>query len=60
MKSNVTNYPLSALRTLALYTQGLTTPNGTELPPTLERIYSQVEQLGCVQIDTLHVAQRSH
>jgi hypothetical protein len=26
----------------------------------LERIYSQVEQLGCIQIDTLHVVQRSH
>ena len=53
-------YPPSTLRTLALYTQGLTTPNGSELPPGMEQIYRQVEQLGCIQIDTLHVVQRSH
>ena len=60
MKSSSLTYPLSAVRALALYAQGLTTPNGSELPPTMESIYSQVERLGGVQIDTLHVVQRSH
>ena len=60
MKSTLPIYRPSTLRTLALYTQGLTTPNGNEQPPGMERIYSQVEQLGCIQIDTLHVVQRSH
>ena len=53
-------YPLLALRTLALHTQGLTTPNGAEPPPTSESIRGVVAQLGGVQIDTLHVVQRSH
>ena len=59
-KSSSPTYPLSAVRALALYAQGLTTPNGSELPPTVESIYSQVERLGGIQIDTLHVVQRSH
>ena len=53
-------YPLQAVRTLALHTQGLTTPNGAEPPPTPELIRGVVAQLGGVQIDTLHVVQRSH
>jgi uncharacterized protein YcaQ len=53
-------YPLSAVRALALHAQGLTTPNGAEPPATLEAIYNVVAQLGAVQIDTLHVVQRSH
>jgi len=56
----MTRYPLSALRTLALHTQGLTTPNGAEPAPTLEVIRSLFRQLGAVQVDTLHVVQRSH
>ena len=51
---------LSAVRALALHTQGLTTPNGSEEPPTSEAIVQTVERLGCVQIDTLHMVQRSH
>jgi uncharacterized protein YcaQ len=53
-------YPLFAARTLALHAQGLTTPNGSGLPPTPDAIYNIVERLGCVQIDTLHMVQRSH
>jgi uncharacterized protein YcaQ len=53
-------FPLHALRTLALHTQGLTTPNGAEPTPTQEVIRDLVRQLGAVQIDTLHVVQRSH
>ena len=56
----MTSYPLSAVRTLALYSQGLTTPNHRESAPTLSAIIKIVEQLGCVQIDTLNLVQRSH
>jgi hypothetical protein len=55
----MTIYPLSAVRALALYTQGLTTPNGMESKPTSGSILRIVEQLGCVQIDTLHLVRRS-
>jgi uncharacterized protein YcaQ len=53
-------YPLSAVRTLALHAQGLTAPNGAEPAATIEAVYRLAEQLGCVQIDTLHVVRRSH
>jgi uncharacterized protein YcaQ len=52
-------YPLAAVRTLALHAQGLTAPSGTEPPPSLDAIYRAVEQIGCVQIDTLHMVRRS-
>ena len=55
-----TPYPLSAIRTLALHSQGLTTQNHAEARPTLPTIQKMVEQLGCVQIDTLNLVQRSH
>ena len=53
-------YPLSAMRALALHTQGLISAEINQPPSTLDRIYAQVENLGCVQIDTLQVVQRSH
>jgi uncharacterized protein YcaQ len=56
----MTAYPLSAVRTLALYSQGLATLNHRESAPTLSAITKIVEQLGCVQIDTLNLVQRSH
>ncbi|MFZ5916744.1 MAG: winged helix-turn-helix domain-containing protein [Chloroflexota bacterium] len=52
-------YPLSAVRALALYAQGLTTANGTESPPTAAAIYDTLERMGCVQIDTLQMVRRS-
>lgn len=52
-------YPLAAVRALALHAQGLATPPGAEPPPTAEGLYRLIEQIGCVQIDTLHVVQRS-
>jgi uncharacterized protein YcaQ len=52
------SYPLSALRTLALRAQGLDTTNG--FIPTRDTIYEIVDQIGCVQIDTLHMVRRSH
>jgi hypothetical protein len=51
--------PLSAARVLALHAQGLDTPPGSEPAPTLDTIYNTVERLTCVQIDTLHMVQRS-
>jgi uncharacterized protein YcaQ len=55
----MTIYPASALRTVALRTQGLHAANGHESTPTPETICRTVEQIGCVQIDTLHVVRRS-
>lgn len=52
-------YPLSALRAVALQTQNLHTANGAEPAPTRDAVYQTVEQIGCVQIDTLHVVRRS-
>jgi uncharacterized protein len=56
----MTVYPLSAVRTLALHAQGLTTPNDADSSPSLKTIQQTVEQLGCVQIDTLNLVRRSH
>lgn len=56
----MTVYPLSAVRTLALYTEGLTRPIQADITSTLSDIQKTVERLGCVQIDTLNLVQRSH
>ncbi len=53
-------YPVSALRALALRTQGLHIANGSEPKPNPDILYEMVEQIGCVQIDTLQMVQRSH
>jgi uncharacterized protein len=53
-------YPLSAVRALALHTQGLVLADGHQPVSSPEAIYAQIEKLGCVQIDTLQVVQRSH
>jgi uncharacterized protein YcaQ len=54
----MTIYPLSALRAVALYAQGLATPNPAA--PSIESIYDAVRQVGCLQIDTLQMVHRSH
>jgi len=51
---------LNTVRTLALHAQGLTHPDASPVPATPEAIQQTVERLGCIQIDTLHVVQRSH
>jgi hypothetical protein len=51
---------LNAVRTLALHAQGLTHPDQQPVPPTPDAIQQTVERLGCIQIDTLQVVQRSH
>ena len=54
----MTIYPLHALRTVALHTQGLGSPTTPEPGP--EAIYTAVRKVGCVQIDTLQMVHRSH
>jgi uncharacterized protein YcaQ len=54
-----TPYPLEAVRALALKAQGLCDPPAVTSTPDLQAIYKLVEQLGCVQIDTLQMVQRS-
>ncbi len=51
--------PLSAVRALALHTQGLDASPESTPAPTPDAIYNVVDQVGCVQIDTLHVVQRA-
>ena len=51
----MTVYPLKALRTLALHTQALT----HQAKPTPKKIDQVVQQIGCVQIDTLQMVHRS-
>jgi hypothetical protein len=60
MIGQATTYPLHALRALALHSQALTTANGSEPAATPDAIHNVVQQLGCVQIDTLQMVQRSH
>jgi len=55
----MTTYPLSAVRTLALYSQGLVSPNAADRNPNLEAIQEMVERIKYVQIDTLNLIQRS-
>jgi uncharacterized protein len=55
----MTVYPLSAVRTLALHTQGLTSPNQADLAPNCEGINRTVDQVNYVQIDTLNLIQRA-
>jgi uncharacterized protein YcaQ len=50
-------YPISALRTVALHTQGLGNAEGSA--PTRDRMYEIINQIGCIQIDTLHMVRRS-
>jgi uncharacterized protein len=52
--------PLRVVRTLALHAQALAAPAEAETPVMPEALYAIVEQLGCVQIDTLHMVRRSH
>lgn len=56
----MTLYPKHALRTLALHTQKLNSPNGSEPPVSLDSLYETIDQLGAVQIDTLQMVNRAH
>ena len=59
MSSSEVVYPLKAIRALALRAQGLATPNRRRGKPGMEDVYSAVERVGWVQIDTLQVVNRS-
>ena len=59
MSSGQTVYPLKAIRGLALHTQGLGWANRRRGKPGVEEVYSAVERVGWVQIDTLQVVNRS-
>jgi uncharacterized protein YcaQ len=61
MNTTATIYDLSAARAMALFNQHLVDPD--QRPKDLAtggEIYQTVRDLGCVQIDTLHVVHRSH
>ena len=58
MNSN-TPYPLHAARTLALHAQGLASA-ANPAATTSDVIFDAIEQMGCVQIDTLQMVHRSH
>lgn len=51
-----TTYSLTALRALALYAQGLS----SSTPLSAEPIFSTIQKIGAVQIDTLQMVHRSH
>ena len=53
-------FPYEACRILALCSQRLHVANGDEVTPTRDSIFSVLEQLGCVQIDTLQMVARAH
>ena len=52
-------YPLSAVRALALHAQGLSEPLRRSGRPGIDDVYSAVERVGWVQIDTLQVVNRA-
>jgi uncharacterized protein YcaQ len=56
----MTVYPASALSAVSLRTQNLHTNNRSESNPDPDSIYRLIDQIGCVQIDTLHMVHRSN
>lgn len=59
-KTSGTIYPLAALRALVLHQQRLLAPNHASPAFTPETVVDLATALGYVQIDTLHVVNRSH
>ena len=59
LNSADTLYSLSAVRALALHTQGLTAPLSRRPRPSIEDLYSAIERVAWVQIDTLQVVRRA-
>jgi uncharacterized protein YcaQ len=55
----LTIYPLKTLRTLAIYSQNLHLPQGSEPVPDAQSLLALIERLGCIQIDTLQRVHRS-
>lgn len=52
-------FPIHAAQTVALHAQGLTLRNGTEPTPTIDTLYDLINQLACLQIDTLQRVHRT-
>ena len=52
-------YSLNTVRAVALHTQGLDEPARRGARPGIEDVYSAVERVGWVQIDTLQVVRRA-
>ncbi len=52
-------YSLNVVRALAIHTQGLDEPMRRGSRPGIEDVYSTVERVGWVQIDTLQVVRRA-
>lgn len=59
MATSRNTYPLSAVRTLALHTQGLSAKPSICSSVTPDAIYNTIRRIGCVQIDSLSVVHRS-
>lgn len=59
MTNSNTVYPLSAVRALALHAQGLSVRSDPKQSSTLDEVYSIIEQIGHLQIDTLQMVRRS-
>jgi len=55
----MTTYPVSVLRAVALRAQNLHITNDGEITPTKDSLFDIINQIGCVQIDTLHMVRRS-
>ena len=53
-------YPNAAIRALCLRAQGLDSTAESQPAPGRDAIFRIVDQIGCVQIDTLQVAARAH
>jgi uncharacterized protein YcaQ len=53
----MTAYPVSALRTVALHVQGLDKARVAQ--PNRDMLSKTINQIGCIQIDTLHMVRRS-
>jgi uncharacterized protein YcaQ len=54
----MTVYPVTTLRTVVLHAQGLDKARGSQ--PTRDMLFKTINQIGCVQIDTLRMVRRSH
>ena len=59
MTRPATAYPLSAVRALALHTQGLGESPRRRRRPSADDVYAEIERVGWVQIDTLQVVHRA-
>jgi uncharacterized protein YcaQ len=55
----MTLYETHVLRTVSLRAQNLHGGNGLDSDPAADSLYQVINEIGCVQIDTLHMVRRS-